>query len=104
MLAKDGLMLPGLFKDEFEVLSQELQFPEDAGGDLEGGSAGGGVLKLALEVDVALHHDLEEVAVQQELVGIVELVVYPEEIYDSAHLLIVHSGLYYIGRCRLRVG
>ncbi len=97
MLAKYGLILPCFFKDEFEVLPEQLKLPNDAGGNLESCPAGRDVLKLALKIDAALDHDLDEVAVEQELIGVVELMVDPEEIYDSADLLIIHLGLYYIG-------
>ena len=53
-----------------------------------------------LEIDATLYHDLDEIAIQQELVGIVEVMVYTEEIYDPADLLIFHYRLY--KGCRLR--
>lgn len=83
-------MLPRLLKHQFKISAKQLQFSEDAGGDPQGDSAIGGILEFALKVDISLHHDLDEVAIEEQLVGIVEVVVDTEEIYDSADLLIVH--------------
>lgn len=90
VLTGDDLIFSGLFEDQFEILAEQFEFSEDAGGDLEDGLAVGGVLELSFEVEIAFDHDLDEIAVEQQLVGIVELVVDAIEIYDLVHLLIVH--------------
>ena len=49
------------------------------------------MVKFAFEVDVFFDEEFDEVAIEKELVGLVELVVNSEEIYDPVDLLIIHS-------------
>ena len=46
-----------------------------------------------LQIDVFLDQEFNEVAVEEYLVGLVELVIYSVEIYDFIYLLIIHAPI-----------
>ena len=93
MFAGNDFKCSGLFEDQSKMLAQELEFSEDAGWNSEGAFTFDDVFEPFLQIDVFLDQEFNEVAVEEYLVGLVELVINSVEIYDFIYLLIIHDPI-----------
>ena len=75
------------------MLTQELEFSEDAGGNSKGAFTFDNVFESFLQIDIFLDQKFDEVAVEKYLVGLVELMIYSVEIYDFIYLLNIHDPI-----------
>lgn len=93
VLATYHLPFAGFFHHKFELLAQQFQFPEDADSDPRSDFPIDSILQSALEVDLLLNEQFEEVAIEEQPIRIMEVVINPIEIDYLGELLIIHANI-----------